>query len=589
MSYSIAPISFLSGVNQDPDETNQNTRHIIDGDNIRFYRGGVQKIGGHASEVVDTAIQGCPRSMLSFTDANDNTWTVIGTHLKLYAKQGSSVTNITPLNTVAAATLGADPLALESGDKTMTVTYTAHGLAVGDRIAFSGATHGTAGFADANINIEHIVSTVPTADTFTVEIPTAAPATDATEGGASVEIFKEITAGEKDAVNATGPWIGTPWTGIPYNIQTDLTQFVQPRIWWQDSYGDTWVGGTGNNGKCYQWDGDTSAAPVAIANAPNADWGWIEDAKLVTLLGNRIKNSDTGDLTNWTAGPASSAYEDDKEDATKLIGRAFANGENLIFADENKIFRLRWVGGTVKWIWELVSDTVGITGPMGSIAVGGIIYIFSREGLFFYNGGILSPLPDNTLIRSMFDNINIDQRYKCFVWFNQKYNELWFHYPVSIENDKCTIFSITEGHYTPRTIDRTASDSEGQISQFPTLADSDGIIYQHEVGFDDDGSAMRSYFQVAYATIGMGKNLTFVEGMEPDLVQTGNVTIALRGKERATESEATLESFTFAENGGKIDCAHETRWRSWYFEINTVGGFFRSGGIREFVSQGGEF
>lgn len=589
MSYSVAPIQFLSGVNPEPDETNQNTRHIIDGDNIRFYRGGVQKIGGHAAEVVDTTIQGCPRSIFSFTDANDNTWTVIGTHLKLYAKQGSSVTNITPLNTVAAATLATDPLALVSGDKTMTVTYTAHGLAVGDRIAFSGATHGTANFADDYINIEHIVDTVPTDDSFTVELAAVAPATDATEGGVSVQIFKEITAGEKDAINATGPWIGTPWTGIPYNIQTDLTQFVQPRIWWQDSYGDTWVGGTGNNGKCYQWDGDTATAPAAITNAPNADWGWIEDAKLVTLLGNRVKNSDAGDLTNWTAGASSSAYEDDKEDATKLIGRAFANGENLIFADENKIFRMRWVGGTVKWLWELVSDTVGITGPMGSIAVGGIIYIFSREGLFFYNGGILSPLPDNTLIRSMFDNINIDQRYKCFVWFNQKYNELWFHYPVSIENDNCVIFSITEGHFTPRVIERTAADSEGQISQYPTLTDSDGIIYQHEVGFDDDGSAMSSYFQVSYATIGMGKNLTFVEGMEPDLIQTGDISIQLRGKERASESESTLESFTFSENGGKIDCAHETRWRSWYFESNAVGGFFRSGGMREFISQGGEF
>lgn len=588
MSYSASPIKFIPGVNPEPDETKQNTRHIIDGDNIRFYRGGVQKIGGHATELVDTTIQGCPRSMFSFTDSTQKTWLVIGTHLKLYAKNGSAVTNITPLETVAAATLGTDPLALVSGDKTMTVTYTAHGLAVGDRIKLSGATHGTGGFATANINVEHIVATVPTADTFTVEIAAAAPATDATEGGASVQIFLEIGDGQKDAVNATGPFIGVPWTGLPYNIQTDLTQLVQPRIWWMDAFGDKWVGGVGQGGKCYQWDGDIAEAPIAITNAPLADYGWVEDAKLVTLLGNRVKNSNTGDFTDWTVTAASSAYEDDKEDATKLISRIYVNGENLIFAEEGQIFRLRWVGGTVKWLWEKVSDTIGIISPMGAITVGGIAYIFAREGLYYYNGGIISPLPDNTLIRSMFDNINLDQRYKCFVWFNQKYNELWFHYPDGTENDKCTIFSITEGHYTPRTIDRTAADSEGQVSLFPTLADSNGIIYQHEVGYNNSGAAMQSYFRVAYRAIEHGKLLSFIEGMEPDLIQEGDVTITLCAKERSTDSgNPILQTFTFAENGGKIDCAHEARWFSWYAESNVIDGFYRIGSMKEFISSGG--
>ncbi len=588
MSFSATPIRFIAGVNPEPDETKQNTRHIIDGDNIRFYRGGVQKIGGHATEVVDTTIQGCPRSVLSFTDANNNTWTVIGTHLKLYAKQGSAVTNITPLQT-SGATLGTDPLALISGDKTMTVTYTSHGLAVGDRIGMSGATHGTGGFAAANINVEHIVDTVPDANTFTVELAAVAPATDATEGGAAVVVKKEIAAGEKDAVAASGPWVGVPWTGLPYNIQTDTSLFIQPRIWWMDTFGDKWVGGAGNGGKCYQWDGDIAAAPTIITNAPDADWGWVEDAKLVTLLGNRVKNSNTGDFTDWTVSAASSAYEDDKEDATKLISRAYANGENLIFADEGNVFRMRWVGGTVKWLWEKVSDTVGIISPSGSIAVGGIIYIFAREGLYFYNGGILSPLPDNTLIRYMFDDLNITQRYKCFVWFNQKFNEVCFHYPVSIENDRCTIFSITEGHYTPRIIDRTAADTEGQASQFPVLADSDGILYQHEVGYNDSGDAMNAYCTVAYQALQNGKYQTFVEGMEPDLIQEGSLTISLYGKDRATNAGTLLESFAFPEAGGKIDCAHEARWRSWEFRNNTVDGFFRIGGMREFISQGSEF
>lgn len=581
-------LRFIPGVNEEPDETEQNTRRIIMGNNIRFFRGAVQKIGGHAESIVDTIIQGCPRAVFSFTDASNNTWSVVGTHQKLYAKQGTTVYNITPLKTTSVA-LATDPFALTSGDATMTVTLTDHNLTAGDRIKFAGATHGTGGFATTNLNIEHIVATVINDDTFTVELPNVAPATDSTEGGAAVVIYYEIDPGSRDAAAASGVGIGTPGLGLPGSIQTNTSLIIQPRIWWQDAFGDKWVGGAGRGGKCYEWDGDTSVAPTVISGSPDADWGWIEDAKLVTLLGNRVKNSDAGNLTAWTPGAASSAYEDDKEDAKKLIGRVFVNGENLIFADENKVFRMRWVGGTIKWVWEMVSDTIGVTSPSGSITVGNISYIFAKENLYFYNGGIIAPLPDNTVVRKMFDNLNLDQRYKCFVWFNQKFNELWFHYPTGIENDRCTIYSLTEGHFTPRIIDRTAADSEGQISQYPILTDSNGIIYRHEIGFNDNGAAMESYFMIAYEAIAGGEFQTYIEGMEPDLIQTGDLTIELYGKDRATFDGALIESFTFAEGDGKIDCANETRWRSWKITSNTLDGYFRTGGMLEHIQQGSAF
>lgn len=765
MSYQQSPIRFRPGINPEPDETNQNTINIIDGNHVRFRRGAVEKMGGHALKVLDSDLEGCPRSVISFEES-DNKWQIIGTNEKLYAALGSTVYNITPLKTTKTATLGSDPLATEYNGKNLlsyteafdnaawtktevtigadattdpdgnstadkleetsatdfhrvlqdidftdtesytvsvyakaderdelridvsdsavgagnyanfdltagtatavgnvsasiealandwfrcvaqftatatvtesvtlnmlkngnisyagttgeglflwgaqveqagsvtayqpgldasfpadiVVTYTSHGLSVGDRIKLAGASNFGGLTASTAVNIEHIVKAVRDANTFTIEAPAEATS-EASGGGSSIDIFYEIDDGGCDASAASGPGIGTPGLGLPGSIQTDTSLLVQPRIWWLDVFGDKLVCGPGQSGDCYEWDGDTTVAPVKITNSPAADWAWVEDAKLVTLNGNTITNSDTGNLTNWSSG---SYYTDDKEDATKLIGRAYANGENLIFAEENKIFKLRWVGGTIKWVWEIVSNTIGVMGPNCARTVGNIIFIFGKDNLYYYNGGLLRPIPNNSLIRYMLEDYNIDQRYKFFVWYNQEYDEMNFHYcsGTSDEIDRCIVASLSEGWFSKREdLDRTAADDSG-VFPYPVLASSDGKLYQHETGYNDAGSAMNAFFRIAYQAAENGRIYTEISGMELDMIQTGDMTIELWGKNRSRDTAELIESFTVAQDDQVIECDHDTRWRSWLFRSNVVDGFFRSGAITEFVQGGSEF
>lgn len=597
-------VKFQPGMEPEPDETNQKTRHIIDGNNIRFWRGGVEKIGGHVKEVLSfvdlegtslssiTAYDGVPRAVMSFADSSNRAWTIIGTHKKLYAKFGSTVYNITPLVTTATATLGTNPLDVTSGDATMTVAYTAHGLAVGDRIRLSGATDTGGVTAATYINKQHIVATVPDADSFTVELGATAGST-ATGGGAAVDIYKQIANGEADAVNVSGYGIGTYGTGTYNSSQTDTTLFIQPRVWWMDAWGDNWVGGTGQAGKCYEWAGDVDTAPTIISNAPNADWGWVEDVKLVVISANNtIANSDTGDYTDWTAPVVgSSAYSDVKEDARKLITRVAAGSTNLICADENKVFSLRWVGGTAKWEWRLISSSVGICSPYGGININGIAYIFAKDGVYWFNGVSLEPLPANSILRYVFDDMNTDQRYKFFVWFNQKYHELHGNYVSAnaTENDREWYFNLKERHWTKRTgIDRTAADFAGQVLGYPVLASSDGYTYQHEYGYNDDSAAMDAWAQVAYAAISNGDYYTDISGMSPDLIQTGTMTVDLYGKHDAVDSGVLLESFSMPAGTTELNGQHETCWRSWKFRSNAVDGYFRLGGMKELIARGSE-
>lgn len=589
MSYKSIPIKFKPTLNPEPDETNQNTVGIIDANNIRFFRGGIEKIGGHAKLALNAAINGVPRAVLTFSN-NKKLWTVTGTHTKLYARNGGFLYNITPLKTTAAATLGTDPLSVTNASKDITVTYTAHGLAVGDRLKLTGATD-TGGILAANINREFTVSTVVNANNFKLRTTTAATSA-ATGGGASIQIFKEIDGGGADAIAPTGPWIGSPWdeTLPPWTPQTDYNNLVQPRIWWMTTFGETWIGGTGQSGKCYYWNADTDVAPQIISNAPNASWGWVEGAKLCLLDGNTVANSNTGDYTAWTPSEASSAYSDDKEDALNLISQIHVNGENYVFDEFSRIFRLRWVGGATKWVWEKLTDTVGIVSPYGRTEIGGIVYMFGQDNIYYINSGIIAPLPNNTLYKYIYTSFNTAQKKKCFLWYNAKYNELWGHYPSqsSSENDRCFIFNLVESSWNKRTgLARTAYDAAGEVFDSPLLASPANGLYQHEIGYNDDGAAMDSWFQVSYQ--GGGKYFTEIEGMELDAILTGAMTITLYGKDRPNSAATTLGTFAVSSSTLTIDCTAETRLMSWKFDSNAVNGYFRIGAYRQFISKGAEF
>lgn len=589
MSYSAQPIKFIPTLNPSTDETNQNTVGIIDAQNIRFFRGGIEKMGGWTKILLDKTISGKSRSILTF-ERDKKIWTIMGTHTKLYARRAGQLYNITPLVTVATATLGTNPLAVTNASPIITVTYTAHGLVIGDKIKLSGATD-TGGILAANINKEHIIATTPTVNTFTIIAVSNATST-ISGGGVAVQIFKEIAAGEADASPVSGAGVGLPGLGLPGSIQIDETLFTIPRVWWQTTFGDIWIGGTGNNGGVYRWDGNKDASATIVTNAPSANWGWVEDARLCLLNGNVVYNSATGDFTSWTPSAASSAYEDAKEDAINLISQINVGGTNYVFDEYSNIFTLRWVGGSVKWVWQQITNTVGIIAPYARVERGGLVYFIGQDNIYYMNGNMIEPLPNNTLYKYIYDDIKTTQKRKCFMWYNTKYDEIWGHYPSSgaNENDRCFIFNLKEATWNRLTsMDRTAYDRAGEVFETPLLASSSGVLYQHEVGYNDDTNSMNSFFQTSFQANNEGKYYTEVEGMELDAILKGNMTLSLFGKHRQNQIGDVLASFSITESTQAVDCIKETRYLSWKFESNQINGYFRVGGYRQFVNRGGEY
>lgn len=193
------PLMVNPGMTHDVDLTQLDTVTFTDGDKVRFYKGRLRKLGGWKSTAYsafssNTALTGCPRCIFSLLRGNDR-WVLIGTSDRVYALKNSVLTNITPVKTSTTAiansintnygTLGNNPFTTVNGSTTVTVTHTAHKLQVNDSITLSGAAGAVNGVPQAQLNATHIVRSIPTANSYTIRVTTAATSSG-TGGGASI-------------------------------------------------------------------------------------------------------------------------------------------------------------------------------------------------------------------------------------------------------------------------------------------------------------------------------------------------------------------------------------------------------------------
>ena len=143
--------------------------------------------------------------------------------------------------TVLTDTSSTDPIATTSGSSSITVTQTAHGLSVGDELIFSDFA-GVGGISDEIINSMHVVATVPTVDTYTID--TYYDATSTASGGGAGTIKRSNLlyshdvgyAGDEVAIDA---FIEGSDVDLDDGETFQFIHRVVPDFKWRGTYQDT--------------------------------------------------------------------------------------------------------------------------------------------------------------------------------------------------------------------------------------------------------------------------------------------------------------------------------------------------------------
>lgn len=415
----------------------------------------------------------------------------------------------------------------------ITLTKATHGLVNGDRVLIAGAV-AAGGITAPQINAEFIIRNVLT-NSFDFMTAGTATSSVSAAGGAGTEYYPQIIAGALNQGLGQGYGAGKYGVGLYGTALVSTSGEVFPRIWFCDRFGDNIVATPGNQTGVYTWDGDPSAAPTLITNAPtDVNYAFVSNNILVTFghdVENKIFASDQGDYTQWTASSNNQVFEDIIEGAGRFISHCPVDGYNLIFT-QTQTYTFTYIGLLAGvWQTQILDATIGLLAPMARISVNGYAYWMGQDNFYMFRGGKVEIIPSNitpqsTILRYVFDNLNYSQRFKIFAWYNENYDEIWWHYPSADSNecDRIARFNRKLMCWTTDELDRTAGEAPTQNLSNPRLGNT-GTLYLHETGNDDDGNAMA--FSAKTKKFLSGRDTILMGQFVPDSTMSGTIVFTV--------------------------------------------------------------
>jgi hypothetical protein len=224
--------------------------------------------------------------------------------------------------------------------------------------------------------------------------------------------------------------------------------------------------------------------------------------------------------------------------------------------------------------------------------------------------GVVREMPNTLNLDWFFEGLNFAQRSKVFAFSIPRYGEIWFCYPrgTATECSHAVIFNTRESALAGRPVwydtelpvgGRTTGIS-ARVFPRPLMVgatphSSKYRIYQHELGTDAvEGTpivtnAIDSYFETA--DISMPKGAPFgkaanqwlrVSMIEPDFVQSGDMTVQITGTTNARANEVNGAEIPFpatpsAPHQQIVPSKEARRNLRFKFRSNAIGGNYKMG------------
>ena len=515
----------------------------ISANNYRFFGGFPETIGG-SQRLYSTALSGKCRKVLYFASNAGGQYIMLATSKKLYAWNNSEVYNLTPYRDTG--TLGTDPFNVTFNEATVIVTDTAHGLAAGDTVSYSGATAG----GGITISGEYIVTSVTDANTYVITHTSAATSTDTTTGGAAVAYKYEITIGADDASVGTG-WGAGVWRAggtfsdnrawnEPEPSGTGTT--IQPRLVSMDNYGEDVVACL-RDGKTYYFDTslgvNESNRFTELTNAPQTSKYILVDpngGQNIIAFGayDNIAAADnpmlvrwceTGNPTVWTESLISDAGRYQLTAGSQIMCAVPVDKQILILTDTSA-YLMSPEEYPYSYSFRLIATACGADSPNALVTdETGRAMWRSQNKFFMFDGNVQEITCD--IHDEAFNDVNSLQKYKIHAGLNTSYNEVWFYHASSnsTEINKAIVYDYMQKIWYPSDMARTAYIDSTPLHSSPFAVTTDNYIQLQDIGTSDNNVAINKNIKCV-VEIADGNDLMFINRLIPDFDYfNGNATV----------------------------------------------------------------
>jgi hypothetical protein len=344
-----------------------------------------------------------------------------------------------------------------------------------------------------------------------------------------------------------------------------------------------------------------------------------------------------GDPTDYTSLGSGAANI-----ASQKIVRGIAlrggpgNSPSGLFWSADALVRASFIGGAPVFQFDTISTQSSILGANTVIEYDGIFYWVGTDRFLMFNG-VVREVPNNLNLNYFFDGLNQSQRQKVFAMKVPRYGEIWWCYPRgdAIEPSHAVIYNIRENTWYDCELPNGGRSAAVSPTVFPkpimtgvvpsiapdqvrvTEADDTRItetddnvrvtedsgvdqyrLWVHEVGVDDiDGLNLQpvlSYFETADLSLPVSSQenkALQVLMIEPDFVQSGDMTMQVTGRANAKAPEVSTEPHTIYETPPTpqdqvVYFKTQRRELRFRFESNTLGGDYQMGLVLAHIQPG---
>jgi len=344
--------------------------------------------------------------------------------------------------------------------------------------------------------------------------------------------------GTTAAAHADGVAVQEANDFVSWGGASAITFSQQIRLWSQDNWGEDLLFNV-YDGAPYYWDktlgvgtrATTFASQTGASDAPTITRRIMvsgADRHVVCFGCNpmsetaqdllMIRWSDQESPFDWTPTATNTAGSQRISSGSEILAAQKTRQEMLIWTD-TALHAMRFTGPPYTFGISMLANNVSIIGTNAVTTVGDKVFWMDRENFYVYTGRI-QVIPC-TLLRHVFDSINLDQSAKCFAASNRMFDEVFWFYPSAdaTEIDRYVKFNFSENTWDLGSLSRTAWVDYGVHNNPRACGASSGTnyVYIQENGDDDDGSAMTAFIESADFNLGDGEQFMFIRRLIPDI------------------------------------------------------------------------
>jgi hypothetical protein len=203
--------------------------------------------------------------------------------------------------------------------------------------------------------------------------------------------------------------------------------------------------------------------------------------------------------------------------------QAVETKQQILCFTNKTLHAMKFIGPPFTFGLQELSKNITIASPSAAIAIEDTVFWMGSDTFYVYAAGQTQQLPC-TVKEKVFLDFNFEESSKVHAGVNSEFSEILWFYPTasSTEVDAYVAYNYLEKVWYYGTLARQAWLDRG-IRSLP-LATGGQYLYNHEVGYDDDGSAMTSFIESAPMDIGDGEKFLFLKRVIPDITFNGSTS-----------------------------------------------------------------